>query len=118
VNGSTTTTGPSSFPPLTPNGPTPVLCSYGSTCQNASAEWVVEAPGGNTNNTLYPLGRFKPVTFNNAHASDNAGNAGPISNPAWQDNAADLINGTTDKVMARVKPLKDQGRQFRDQRAV
>lgn len=113
VGGVTTTTGPTAFTPVQ-NDASGQLCSVSTPCQNASAEWVVEAPGGN-NGGLYPLAHFLPVTFNSAHATDNNGDAGSISDPAWQDTAADLVNSAnTQQDEAKVKALKQQGRAFRD----
>jgi hypothetical protein len=95
-----------------------VLCGYGNPCQNGSAEWVVEAPGGNPepngNGTLYPLAHFRPVTFSGANATDSAGDSGPIiDSSAWTTTAVDLTNfGNTH--LASVTPLRKQATQFRD----
>jgi hypothetical protein len=102
------TTGPTSFATPTHNV---TLCGSGSTCLNASAEWIVEAPGGNGSG-LYPLAHFRPVTFKSAFAQDNAGDQGSITAPAWRATALDLVNSTGVK-KATVTALKKQGSSFR-----
>jgi hypothetical protein len=107
VNG--VTTGPTSYSPST-------VCSVGMPCQNTSAEWVVEAPGGNGSpGTLYPLARFKPVTFTSAAAQNDQGHQGSISDTAWQATALDLTT-TAGKYLASVGQLKRAGTAFRDVR--
>jgi hypothetical protein len=110
------TTGPTSF--TTPQSTGAVLCGYGSPCENASAEWVVEAPGGDPdpdgNGTLYPLAHFRPVTFKSANAQDSAGHSGPIIDTSvWSTTAVDLTS-TSDTHLASVLQLKDKDTEFRD----
>jgi len=101
-----TTTGPTPYDPEN-------VCNVGMPCENASAEWVVEAPSGNGNSgTLYPLAHFRPVTFSSASASDNQGDTGPITDSAWSSSAFDLMN-IAGKYLASVTYLKKAGTQFR-----
>jgi hypothetical protein len=111
---SSTTTGPTYFPQGNDNGE---LCSGFDPCENASAEWIVEAPGGDSDgpNSMYPLARFKPTIFTSAHATDTYGDQGSITDLAWQYTALDLTTtGTTGGTyLASANPLKRQGTQFR-----
>ena len=102
------TTGPTSFAATTSSA---VLCPVSSPCMNSSAEWVVEAPGGN-NGSLYPLAHFRPLVFKSAFAADNAGDSGPITTNGWLFSAIDLatVSGIEE---ANVMPLKKQGTSFR-----
>jgi hypothetical protein len=101
------TTGPTSYTPAT-------VCSPASPCQNTSAEFVVEAPGGNgTPTTLYPLAHFHPVTFTHATVTDDQGDQGGIIDSAWNDTAVDLMN-TKGYYLASVARLRKGGTQFRD----
>jgi len=104
MTGPTTT----SFAATTPSA---VLCAPGSPCQNSSAEWIVEAPGGDGGG-LYPLARFKPVVFKSASAADSAGNQGSITTAGWLYSAIDLSTESgVDE--ADVMPLRDRGHVFR-----
>ena len=108
------TTGPTSF--AVPGDQSSVLCSYAAPCQNGSAEWVVEAPGGangGSNSTHYPLARFRPMVFTSATATDSAGNSGPILDAAWSPTALDLTTWSG-LYLASVTQLKSNGGQFRD----
>ena len=107
-NGVATTTGPTSYEPSQ-------VCNVAMPCQNTSAEWVVEAPGGDNggSGSLYPLARFHTVTFKGATAADNQGDQGPITDPAWQDAAIDLTS-TNGTYLAGVGGLKKKGTEFRD----
>lgn len=106
-DGVATTTGPTSYSPS-------AVCSLSAPCQNTSAEWVVEAPGGNgAPGTLYPLARFRPITFRQAAATDDQGDQGGIINTSWVDSAVDLTN-TAGKYLASVNRLRKAGTQFRD----
>jgi hypothetical protein len=101
------TTGPTSYAPAT-------VCSPAMPCQNTSAEWVVEAPGGNgTPSTLYPLAHFRPVIFTQAAATDSQGDQGSIIDTGWSDTAIDLMN-TQGYYLASVMRLRKGGTQFRD----
>jgi hypothetical protein len=101
------TTGPTSYAPAT-------VCSPETPCQNTSAEWVVEAPGGNgTPTTLYPLAHFRPVTFTQASATDARGDMGGIIDSEWNDTAVDLMN-SQGYYLASVARLRKAGTQFRD----
>jgi len=88
-----------------------VLCALGSPCQNSSAEWIVEAPGGDSGG-LYPLAHFRPVVFKSAFAADSVGHQGPITTNGWLFSALDLttVSGTN---KANVKALKKRGSSFR-----
>jgi len=100
------TTGPTSFAPGT-------LCLPSTPCQNSSAEWIVEAPGGDGSpQTLYPLARFGPIVFRGANAIDTDDNDGTITDPAWQYTALDLVN-TAARQLVGVDGLKNGGRRFR-----
>lgn len=51
-----------------------------------SAEWIVEAPSGCTRTgscRQLPLSNFGQIPFAGARATNTAGHAGPISDPAW-----------------------------------
>ncbi|HXQ44496.1 MAG TPA: G1 family glutamic endopeptidase [Acidimicrobiales bacterium] len=107
--------GPTAFPVTqTQSG---ILCSPSNPCQNASAEWVVEAPGDDPSNPggLYPLAHYLPVTFQSANAVDVSGDSGSISDPAWEHTGYDLTT-TSDVHLADVSALKSDGTQFRDVR--
>jgi hypothetical protein len=108
------TTGPTSF--ASPDDQSAVLCGYGNPCPNASAEWVVEAPGGDTsgaNGDLYPLARYRPILFKSAHASDSAGDTGPILDSAWATEAVNLTN-MGGLHLASVTGLRKGDTEFRD----
>jgi hypothetical protein len=102
------TTGPTSFTPST-------VCSVAMPCQNSSAEFVVEAPGGNPNSTngLYPLAKYHKVIFTGTGAEDSAGDYGSITDSAWQYTAFDLI-GSSQVDEAIVNPVHGNGTRFRD----
>ncbi|HTT86483.1 MAG TPA: G1 family glutamic endopeptidase, partial [Acidimicrobiales bacterium] len=87
--------------PSDPNGP----CG-------TSAEWVVEAPSGAPGG-LYPLARYRPITFQSANAVDAEGNQGSILSPDWNTDALDL---TTEAglLLARVSGLNKPGTSFTD----
>lgn len=106
---------PTSFP--TSGDQTGVLCSSGRPCENSSAEWVVEAPGGDSSRPggLYPLAHFRPVTFQSANAVDASGDNGSISDTAWQNTGLDLTT-TSGTPLADVSPLRNGGRRFRDEK--
>ena len=100
-------TGPTSFSPST-------VCSGTTPCDNASAEFVVEAPGGDTtSNGLYPLAKYRKVVFEGTSAEDSAGDYGSITDNAWQYTAFDLIS-TAQVDEAIVNPLHGNGSAFRD----
>jgi hypothetical protein len=105
--------GPTSFPPF--GNQTGILCGSGNPCENASAEWVVEAPGGDSSRSggLYPLAHFRPVTFQSANAVDASGDNGSISDPAWQHMGYDLTS-TSGETLAVVSQLRGAGSRFRD----
>jgi hypothetical protein len=113
--GRSTTTGPTVFAgdPDSDNE----LCGSTDPCENASADWIVEAPGGDNDspNSLYPLAKFKSVMFTSAHATDAYGDQGSISDLAWQYLALDMTtNGDTDGTyLASANKLKRDGTQFR-----
>jgi Peptidase A4 family len=107
-------------------GPTPFMmndsqpadvCGDVDPCENGSAEWVVEAPGGDPDGsvgTLYPLAHYRPVTFTSADAVDSAGDQGHIVDSGiWSTAAVDLTN-LSNTYLASVTPLKKQGSQFKD----
>jgi hypothetical protein len=101
------TTGPTSYAPE-------AVCSPAMPCQNTSAEWVVEAPGGNGSPTaLYPLAHFRPVVFSQATVTDGQGDEGSIIDSDWNDTAVDLMN-TQGTYLASVARLRKAGAQFRD----
>jgi peptidase A4-like protein len=107
--GVTTVDGPTSY------GPSQV-CNVGMPCQNTSAEWVVEAPGGNNGGagSLYPLAHFRRITFTGANAVDNLGNSGSITDSStWSDSRV-YLTSTSGKYLANVTGLKKSGTQFRD----
>jgi hypothetical protein len=108
-HGVATTTGP------TPYGPQEV-CNPGMPCQNTSAEWVVEAPGGDNggSGSLYPLARFRTVIFTGATATDNVGDQGPINAPSYWANAAIDLTTTNGQFLAAVGRLTKKGSEFRD----
>jgi hypothetical protein len=112
VKGVSTTTGPTSF--VTATDPTADLCGIDNACENASAEWVVEAPGDDGSpTTFYPLARFSPMIFKSARAVDSSGDTGSISDAAWTVSAVDLAT-STGIFEASVTPLKKAGTRFRD----
>jgi len=113
--GSSTTTGTTTFEG-NPNSNNE-LCGATDPCENASADWIVEAPGGDNSslNSLYPLAKFKATVFTSAHATDAYGDQGSISDLAWQYKALDMTTtGDTDGTyLASANPLRKQGTQFR-----
>jgi hypothetical protein len=95
-------------------GPTPfgdALCPASDPCANSSAEWIVEAPGGD-DGSLYPLAHFHPVSFRAATAVTASGQTGPITDDAWEHSALDLT-ATDETVLASVSGLKQDGNRFR-----
>jgi hypothetical protein len=108
------TSGPTTFPPATPDGPPGTLCA-GDSCDNASAEWIVEAPGdaGGNKGDLYPLAPFQPIAFKAANATDSAGHEGSVYDPYWQYTGLNLVN-SSNQVLANVESLKNGGQRFRD----
>jgi hypothetical protein len=108
------TTGPTSF--ASEGDQSAVLCGYGNPCPNASAEWVVEAPGGDpsgANGDLYPLTHYRPIVFTSARAGDSAGDTGPILDSAWATEAVDLTS-MGGLHLASVTGLKKGYSEFRD----
>ncbi|HEY7947750.1 MAG TPA: hypothetical protein VID75_08740 [Acidimicrobiales bacterium] len=88
-----------------------VVCGPGSPCLNSSAEWIVEAPGGDGAG-LYPLAHFKPTVFSSAFAADSVGDKGSITTNGWLSTALDLTTGSGTQE-ATVTPLSNQGHSFR-----
>jgi hypothetical protein len=100
------TTGPVSYAPAT-------VCSLNAQCENSSAEFVVEAPGGDGNAAgLYPLAHFRPFVFTLASVEDSAGDQGPISGADWQYTGVDMTSNS-DVPEADVMPLRKRGTRFR-----
>jgi hypothetical protein len=102
------TTGPS---PFVVDGVDQLLCPSSDPCANSSAEWIVEAPGGD-DGSLYPLAHFQPVSFRAANAVTASGQTGPITDTAWEHSALDLT-ATNETVLASVSGLKEGGKRFR-----
>jgi hypothetical protein len=75
----------------------------------SSAEWVQEAPwsGG-----VLPLANYGTMTFTGASATIN-GHTGPISDPAWQYDPIDMVNGAG-QTKSRTSALDPTGTSFNE----
>ncbi len=79
-----------------------------STCPDASAEWIAEAPTNTSNGTLYPLVKFSKWT-NSASSVANAGTTGTIK--SFPDDEITMINGGG-QVKAKPTSLNPAGTAF------
>jgi Peptidase A4 family/Ricin-type beta-trefoil lectin domain-like len=79
----------------------------------STAEWIVEAPGGNSPGQYQTLPDFGEVTFTGATAVIN-GVSGPINSSSWQSEALNMTsNGSSSGVkFDTTSPLTSSGRGF------
>ncbi len=77
-----------------------------STCQNSSAEWIVERPSGSGG--LYPLANFGTFTFTRSKVTGSSGKGNIATYP---NDAITMVNGSGQQ-LATVSRLKHHGTKF------
>jgi hypothetical protein len=81
-------------------------------CVRSSAEWIAEAPCCVGQNP-YPMPDWGTIKFAKSSATSDAGHAGTISDPAWQNDEITMVNGSS-QIKAQPGPLKRGGKNFTD----
>ena len=82
-----------------------------STCTDASAEWIAEAPCCVSGSTPYPLTNFGTWSLTGGTVTG-SGKAGTIS--SFPDDAITMVNGSTKAVEAKPGSLNATGNAFKD----
>jgi hypothetical protein len=82
-------------------------CPSGHTCQNTTAEAILEANNGTA------LSNFTPVTFFNSAVTSRNGTHGAFGNANLWNLAEPVMTGSNGQPLANVSPLSNHGGNFR-----